>query len=254
MKIAICGKGGVGKSTLAVLLTEAFIKKGYEVLAIDADPSPHLARLMGFAEADKVVPIAEMKDLLAERSQKDGPFYTLNPKVDDLPEKFMLHKGSLKLMVLGAIREAGVGCACPEQTVLRRLLTILILKAKEAVVVDMEAGVEHFGRSTVCSVDFLLVVVQAYRGSIETARKIKELAKQLGLKNVFLVGNALQGKEDGKFIENELGEKLLSAFPFDKALFDAERKGNALMSVSPKAVSIACELIERLEEIKKGAT
>ncbi len=254
MKIAICGKGGVGKSTLAVLLSEALLKRGYEVLAIDADPSPHLARLMGFAEAYKVVPIAEMKDLLAERSQKDGPFYILNPKVDDLPEKFMLRQGALRLMVLGAIREAGSGCACPEQTVLRSLLSILLLKAKEAVVVDMEAGVEHFGRSTVCGVDFLLIVVQPYRGSIETARKIRELARQLRLKNVFIIGNALYGKEDKKFIENELGEGLFSIFLFDKALIEAEREGRPLMSVSPEALNIAYKLIQKLERLKEGAT
>ncbi len=249
MKIALCGKGGVGKSTLAVLLSEALLAKGYEVLAIDADPSPHLARLFGFEEAEKVIPIAEMKDLLAERSQKDGPFYCLNPKVDDLPERFMLRRGPLRLMVLGAIREAGVGCACPEQTVLRRLLALLLLRAKEAVIIDMEAGVEHFGRGTVVGVDFLLVVVQPYRGSIETTKRIRVLADQLGLKNVFLVGNTVR-PGDQAFLERELGEELLAAFPFDEVLLQTEREGRPLNQVAGPLREIALALISRLEELK----
>lgn len=253
MKIALCGKGGVGKSTLAALICQALVRRGYKVLAIDADPSPHLARLLGFEEAEKIVPIAEMKDLLAERAQKDGPFYVLNPRVEDLPQKFMRQKGALRLMVLGAIRVAGAGCACPEQTVLRHLLTLLLIEAREAVVLDMEAGVEHFGRGTVAGVDFLLVVVQPYRGSLETARRIKELAGELGLRNVFFVGNALRSSEDQTFIEGELGEALLTAFPWDETLARAEREGQSLDEVSSLAHDLALQLVHRLEEMRDGA-
>ncbi len=246
MKIAFCGKGGVGKSTLASLTCYALLAKGYQVLAIDADPSPHLARLLGFRE-EKIVPLAEMRELLAERAQKNGPFYVLNPHVEDLPEKFMLRKGALRLMVLGAIRVAGAGCACPEQTVLRHLLTLLLLEAKEAVVLDMEAGVEHFGRGTVASVDHLLVVVQPYRGSIETAQRIGQLARQLGIEQLHFVGNALRSPEDQSFLEEALGHKLLASFFWEESLAKAERQGKPLGEIDAEAHKEVLKMLSKLE-------
>lgn len=254
MKIAVCGKGGVGKSTITALLAEAFLQQGYQVLAIDADPSPHLARLLGFAQEKEVVPLAEMKELLLERAQKDGPFYVLNPKVDDLPEKFMLRRNGLKLMVLGAVREAGGGCACPEQTVLRRLLSLLLLQSKEVVLVDMEAGVEHFGRATVSSIDAVLVVVQPYRGSLETARQIYDMAKDLRVKNVFFVGNALRRDEDKAFMEQALPEPLLVTFPWDEALLDWERQGRPLGDYQGPSKEVALELAQKLERRVRHGT
>ncbi len=246
MKIAICGKGGVGKSTIAVLLCEALLDKGFQVLAIDADPSPHLARLLGFAEAEKIVPIAEMKELLATRAEKDGPFYSLNPKVDDLPEKFMLKRDGLKLMVLGAVREAGGGCACPEQTVLRRLLSLLLLQSQEAVVVDMEAGVEHFGRATVSAIDAVLVVVQPYRGSIETAKQIARMAQDLKIPRIYFVGNLLATAEDESFLKEELGVSPLVSFPRDEEILQLERKGIPLKEAQGLAKTTAFKLAEEL--------
>ncbi|AEH44639.1 cobyrinic acid ac-diamide synthase [Thermodesulfatator indicus DSM 15286] len=247
MKIAICGKGGVGKSTIAALLCRALLEKGYKVLAIDADPSPHLARLLGFKEADKVTPIAEMKDLLAARAEKEGPFYSLNPKVDDLPEKFTLVRNGLKLMVLGAIKEAGGGCACPEQTVLRRLLSFLLLQSKEAIVIDLEAGVEPFGRATISAIDAVLIVVQPYLGSIETAKQIAKMAKDLGVKNIFFVGNNISDKEDIVFLEKELDSPLLVYFFNNKDLAGAERSGQSVIEIDePK--KIAHLLVEKLEK------
>ncbi|OAG28247.1 ATP-binding protein [Thermodesulfatator autotrophicus] len=246
MKIAVCGKGGVGKSTIAALLCGALLEKGYKVLAIDADPSPHLARLLGFKEADKVTPIAEMKDLLTARAEKDGPFYSLNPKVDDLPEKFTLVKNGLKLMVLGAVKEAGGGCACPEQTVLRRLLSFLLLQSKEAIVIDLEAGVEPFGRATISAIDAVLIVVQPYRGSIETAKQIAKMAKDLGVKKIFFVANNIEDKEDLIFLEKELGAQVLVHFPASQELARAERKGQSILDIEPPK-KVAIKLVERLE-------
>jgi len=246
MKIAFCGKGGVGKSTIAALLCGALLEAGYGVLAIDADPSPHLGRLLGFSETDRLVPLAEMRDLLAERAEKQGPYYSLNPRVEDLPERFMLRRDGLRLMVLGAIREAGRGCACPEQTVLRRLLSFLILQAREAVVVDMEAGVEHFGRSTVVPMDFILVVTQPYRGSLETAKQILRLSRELNLERVLVVGNGVKDSEDEAFIRETLGIELLVSFPEDREILLAERKGQSLLEVSGPSREKARELVKKL--------
>ncbi len=245
MKVAVCGKGGVGKSTIAVLLCSALLEKGFGVLAIDADPSPHLARLFGFSDRD-ITPIAEMKELLAERSQKQGPFYSLNPYIEDLPERYMLKKDGLKLMVLGAIREGGGGCACPEQTVLRRLLSFLVLRAEEAVVVDMEAGVEHFGRSTVVPMDAILVVTTPYAGSLETTERIMKLSRDLNLKNVWVVGNLVKDEEDEEMIRSALGVEPVVYFPYDEEVERREKKGKELLSLRGRAFDAAKALVEVL--------
>ncbi|MCS7149487.1 MAG: AAA family ATPase [Caldimicrobium sp.] len=247
MKIALCGKGGVGKSSLASLLILSFLHAGYKVLAIDADPSPHLARLLEIPQ--EVTPLAEMMDLLAERAQKSGPYYTLNPKIDDLPEKFAITKDGLRLMVLGAIRTAGGGCACPEQTVLKRLLTYLLLTSKEVVLVDMEAGVEHFGRASVTPMDVLLVITQPLKGSIETTRQILKLAKELGLERVYVIGNKVRTKEQEELLQGEFGDRYLLSFPPDEELERREFEGRGLWTYRGVLFSKAQELREKLTEL-----
>ncbi|MBA2848269.1 AAA family ATPase [Thermosulfuriphilus ammonigenes] len=248
MKIAIAGKGGVGKSTISAFIIEALLEAGRRVLAIDADPSPHLARLLGFPEAEAIVPIAEMTDLLEERTGKEGAFYLLNPKVDDLPERFMLRRGPLSLMVVGAIRKGGGGCACPENTVLRNLINLLVFGAQEDLVLDMEAGVEHLGRGTLAGVDHLLVVVQPYQGSLETAAKIARLAEDLGLAPPLYLANATTDEADVAFIKEGLGVEPFGVFPYDPAVRRAERAGEPIAKSSPLLLQVAKEVVKKLAD------
>lgn len=246
MKIAVCGKGGVGKSTISALLIQALLDRGRKVLAIDADPSPHLARLLGLSQ-EKITPIAAMKDLLQERSEKNGPFYNMNPRVGDLPEKFMKRQGNLSLMVLGAIPQGGAGCACAENAVLRNLLNGLLLSKGEDIVLDMEAGVEHLGRGTIASVNHILIVVQPYRGSIETAGKIKTLARDLKVKSLHVIANNIHGAEDVNFIREMCGVEPLGQFSFSIKARQAEREGRSVPAADKDLLDSAVRLVEKLE-------
>ncbi len=234
MKIAISGKGGVGKTSILAILACHLRRMGKEVLLIDADPSPHMAQTIGIEDPSGVVPIAEMKDLLRERSgkQEGSPFYNINPKVDDLPERFMLEKDGLRLMVLGAIQTAESGCACAENTVLKRLLTKLLLSPSQFVLVDMEAGVEHLGRGTVARADYLIIVVIPSRSGVRTAKKIQELARQARIPRIGFIGNLVAGAEDERFLAEALGEPPIACFPDTPLIRRAERAGRPLTEIA----------------------
>ncbi len=253
MKIAISGKGGVGKTTIMALLARRFAADFDQVLVIDADPSPHMAETLGVS--GEVKPIAEMRDLLVERSGKvkGSPFYNINPKIDDLPQRFMLENEGIKLMILGAIQTGDSGCACAENTVLRRLLVKLLLKKDQAVLLDMEAGVEHLGRGTVAGVDHLLVVVIPSQSSVRTALKIARLAKEVGIPLVSFIGNNIRDKEDKEFLNNLLPEKIIAAFPDSAEIRRAERDGMAISPLAPKFSTALDNIMNELteKEIKK---
>ncbi len=233
MKIAISGKGGVGKTTIMALLAGQFRKQGKEVLVIDADPSPHMAQTIGIKDIDRIKPIAEMTELLVERSGKveGSPFYQINPEVDDLLQKFMIEQDNIRLMVLGAIQTAEGGCACPENTVLKRILTKLLLSPTQVVLLDMEAGVEHLGRGTIAGVDHLLIVVIPSKSSVRTAQKIKKLAADSGIPKISFVGNLVQDEDDEIFLREALGEMPVAFFPDSPLIRKAERKGQALLEI-----------------------
>jgi len=233
MKIAISGKGGVGKTTIMALLAGELRKEGREVLIIDADPSPHMAETLGIGNAGDVKPIAEMTRLLAERAGKTegSPFYNLNPDVNDLLRDFMIEYEGIRLMVLGAIQVAEGGCACPENHVLRKMLKKMLLTAKEVVLLDMEAGVEHLGRGTVAGVDQLLIVVIPSRSSIRTALKIKQMADDVKIPRVLFVGNLVQDEEDRRFLTDSLGEAPVAFFPDSSTIRRAERAETAIIDL-----------------------
>jgi len=250
VKIAVSGKGGAGKTAIAAFLIQALADRDRQVLAIDADPSPHLARALDFPQAEEIRPIAEMRDLIQERSERDGPFYRLNPKVSDLPERFMRQKGNIKLMVLGAIQQGGAGCACADNAVLRTLLNILLLSPNEDIVIDMEAGVEHLGRGTIASVDHLLIVIQPYRGSLETASKILALGKDLKINHLGIVANQVHGLEDLNYIQDHSGVKPIGVFPDSDEVREAERTGAPIYNADSTFGKSARDLLNILERMK----
>jgi CO dehydrogenase maturation factor len=232
MKIAVSGKGGVGKTTLAAFMIKAFSDRGHQVLAIDADPDANLAGALGFDHPEAITPISEMKDLIGERTESQpgsfGTFFKLNPQVSDLPEKLSKQKGNIRLMVMGGVKRGGGGCICPESVMLKTLITHLILARDEVVLLDMEAGIEHLGRGTASAVNKLIIVVEPGKRSIETARHIQELARDIGLKNIALVGNKIRGDRDKAYLQKQLqGFHFLGFLPYDPQVIEADREGKA---------------------------
>jgi CO dehydrogenase maturation factor len=230
MKIAVSGKGGVGKTTFSALLIRTLNEQGKHVLAIDADPDANLAAALGIPNADRIVPIAEMKELVFERTEARpgsmGGFFKLNPKVDDLPDALSAKLGNIKLMRLGGVQKGGSGCICPESTLLRALITHIVLARDEVVVMDMEAGIEHLGRATASAVDRLIVVVEPGRRSMDTAGHIRKLASEIGLKNIVLVGNKIRSSKDETFLKENLKDfEFLGFIPYDEALIEADLDG-----------------------------
>ena len=246
MKIAITGKGGVGKTTLSALLSFRISAKGQRVIAVDADPDSNLASALGFSDAEKIIPISEMGPLIEERTGakpgSSGSFFKINPKVDDLPDKLSLQKDNIRLMVMGTVKKGGAGCVCPESVLLKTLITHLVLFQDDVVIMDMEAGIEHLGRGTATGVDMLIVVIEPGQRSIETAKKINSLANDLKLKRVAVVGNKIRKSSDEDFIrENVDGIEVLGFLPFDENLIESDMKGIP-------ALSLFSERIEQMLE------
>lgn len=251
MKIAISGKGGVGKTLLAALLARTFAGSGYSVLAIDADPDANLAATLGFPHPEKITPIAEMGDLIAERTGarpgQMAPYFKMNPKVDDIPEKYALKKDSIRLMRMGRLKKGGTGCYCPENALLKALLSHLLLARKEVVILDMEAGIEHLGRATATAVEELIVVVEPGRRSLETALNIKKLATDIGLTSMVVVGNKVRNKSDEEFIRSSLPDfKFLGFIPYDQAIVDADLASTSVVDASQAVIREVSNIYQAL--------
>jgi len=251
MKIAISGKGGVGKTLLAAFLSHTFAEAGYSVIAIDADPDANLAATLGYPHPEKMTPISELNNLIEERvgvrPGTSGSFFKLNPRVDDLPEKYSVKMDGIRIMAMGRIKRGGTGCYCPEGALLQALVSHLLLQRDEVVILDMEAGIEHLSRGTTKAVDKLLIVVEPGRRSLETAQTIKTLAKDLGLKNIAVVGNKITSEADKAFIKSNLPDvEILGFINYDPAINDADHANRSLFTASTQTVKEVRSIYDKL--------
>ncbi len=257
MKLAVSGKGGVGKTTLAALLARYYREEGYKVLAVDADPDANLAATLGFPDPEGITPVVEMRDLIAERMGIDdidrpGAFFRMNPRVDDIPERFCAEHDGIRLMVMGGVRKGGKGCACPENTFLRRLMAHLLVEEKDVVILDMEAGIEHLGRGTADSVDLFLVVVEPGIRSVETAHKVARLAEDIGVREVVAVGNKVRGEEDRELIASHIAPlEVLGFLPYHPTVQCLDR-GLPVEQVAPEVLAEVARIGKEIEDRVRG--
>ncbi len=241
MKVAITGKGGVGKTTFASTLCRLYAEEGRTVLAADVDPDANLGLALGFSEdeVNAIVPISKMRRLVEERTgaNEANKFFKLNPSVSDIPDAYAKEINGVKLLVMGTVETGGSGCVCPEHVMLKAILTSLVYRKDDVVVMDMEAGLEHLGRGTASMVDQFIVVIEPGARSIQTYGKVKSLAADLGVHRVRVVANKVRDAEDEEFIRQRIpAEDLLGVIHYNAEVIDADRRGRSPYDVSPAAV------------------
>jgi CO dehydrogenase maturation factor len=254
LKIAIAGKGGVGKTTLAALLATIYAEEDKQVLVIDADPAACMADALGLPEelVAELEPISEMDDLIFERTGArpgtSGGFFSLNPRVDDIPDRFSVNHRGVRLLQMGTIDLGGTGCICPESALLKALVTHVILYRDEVLILDMEAGLEHLGRATASAVDAFIAVVEPGKRSLNTAHQIALLAQHIGVKNTYIVGNKVRNETDRQFIR-EQAEKLpvLGFLPFSIDAIGADMHRQSIYDAAPDLVVAARAIAQALE-------
>jgi CO dehydrogenase maturation factor len=252
MKIAVTGKGGVGKTTLSSTLARLYAAENKKVLAVDVDPDANLGLALGFTDEqlDEIVPISKMTKLIEERTgaSSDGlsKFFRLNPKVDDIPDKFAKEVNGVKLLVLGTVETANTGCVCPEHVMLKRIISHLLIQDDDVVVLDMEAGLEHLARGTTENMDQFIVVIEPGARSVQTYKNVKRLAKELGIENVKVVANKVRNEKDEEFIKSKIpAEDFLGFIHFDEDVVDADRQGQSPFDCSKGAT----DEIKKIKEL-----
>ena len=250
MKLAITGKGGVGKTTLSSTLARLYADEGRTVLAADVDPDANLGLALGLSqeEVDQIVPISKMRTLVEERTGATAAnkFFKLNPYVADIPDTFSKDINGVKLLVMGTVDVGGSGCVCPEHVMLKSILSSLTYRKGDVVIMDMEAGLEHLGRGTAMNMDQFIVVIEPGARSVQTYHNVKRLASDLGVKRVRVVANKVRDERDEEFVKNSIpAEDLLGIIHYNTEVIDADRNGESPYDYSPKAI----EEIRKIKEI-----
>ncbi len=226
-KIAVAGKGGVGKTTLCAALARCLAGAGERVLAVDADPNNCLGRALGFPEEllASVTPLSELKDRLSHLAGREGGggFFSLSPPVEGLLAEYRIQHEGISLLVMGTVDEPGAGCVCPESAVLKALVRHLVGMEDLSLVMDMEAGLEHLGRGTAQHVGALLIVTEPSPAGARTAARIARLAAGLGLRLPGVVVTKVQSADAVDRVRPYLdGLEVLAALPLDPAVAAAE--------------------------------
>ncbi len=256
MKIAISGKGGVGKTTLAATLSLLMARKGRKVLAVDADPDANLAAALGIPENQQrtIIPISRQVALIEERTgakvKQYGQIFKLNPEVSDIANKFATIHNGVALLVLGAVEQGGGGCACPANVLIRALVTDLVLYKDDALIMDMEAGVEHLGRATARGVDVMVIVLEPGQRSLDSANRVIRMAGEIGLKNIQLIANKVYGQEDEKFIRDAFPDyELLGIIPYSEKFRQTDRNARSVLdNLNSELLGNFENILNRLEE------
>jgi CO dehydrogenase maturation factor len=246
VKIAVTGKGGTGKTTIAGMLAHYFNQAGYRVLAVDADPDANLASALGVTEktAASIVPISRMRDLIRERTGAEpdrfGQMFKMNPAVSDIPDEYALDFRGIRLLVMGAVKKGGAGCACAENVLLQSLLAEIMLKRDEVVIVDMEAGIEHLGRATCQAVDRMLIVVEPGARSVSTARSVMRLAQEIGLTSFGIVANKVRDRAEADWITSRFpSTPVITVIPYSEVILRADLEQLPLIDMLDKSLKAA---------------
>jgi CO dehydrogenase maturation factor len=224
LKIAVSGKGGVGKTSISAALAKLFAKNGYKVIAVDADPDASLGISLGISDAElaKIVPLSELEDVIKEKNAGGGAFYTLNPQVDDVLTDYSLKLGNISFLRMGAIKPGGSACYCKENTFLYAVIDALILDQDDVVILDMGAGIEHLTRGTSKGMDLMIIVTEPSKTSVQTAGVVKKLSEDLGIESIKVIANKIRSPKEEEFIKKQFAQgELLGIIPFDNEFLDA---------------------------------